>query len=221
MDGPASYRDGEGQIHELRHNQHVRLNASLTSYQLPFLLPPQNSVSRAGVAATAAAAAAAGGGTYGSSLGERIMAGATNKKAINSPTTSTLASMMQGRTPPQLAAALPQPSYQGLYDQQQDDGYDTTDATAAFSTSLTGLEILQKAGQGQLQPDALFIISSSSSSHKNNDETASSIMPQLPFVVAHDLLQLPPPLGMAHCLHDTNDADEDNHHHDVFELEME
>jgi hypothetical protein len=155
LDGPASFRDRSGQIHELRHHQQIRLDDSATSYQRPFLLPPMNNK----------------GGTneLSFSLGERIMAGtsATNK----SPTTSSLSNMMQGlptppsQVPSNMAAASAVQPHIGLYDSQ--DEHDT----AVLSTSLTAFEVLQSARR---RPDLL------QNQHQEYDPPTSSNLPSFP-----------------------------------------
>ena len=266
MDGPASYRDRSGQIHELRYSQQVRLDvSSSSSYHLPFLIPPQNS--RLGVAGTVPGVHT----TSESSLGELIMAGATaNNHANNanssnthssnnkSPTKSTLASMMQGKSPPLMVNATPivppltNPTVYPHYEQQglYDDDDAAAAATGAFSTSLTGLEILQNAAAssgGQYGQAAAAFHFNNNNSNRHFGASLSNSMPApryfLPdcieppsplqpsstpsLLVAHEPPLPPQPIpihGVAasagsHFLHDDND--EDNHHHDVFELEME
>ena len=199
MDGPASYRDRTGQIHELRHNQQIRLDATATSYHLPHLLPPLNTLSKFNDA-----------GKLESSLGERIRQGATANNASNnkSPTTSTLASMMQGKSPPTIPADyLPLPT-QGLYDQR-----DGNDNSAVFSTSLTGLEVLQASQLCIRQPDV---------SDRNNDVQRPSssplYLPEEPFPLAPQDLRH---IAVGDDQFFADDNDEEFHHHDVFELEME
>lgn len=198
MDGPASYRDCTGQIHELRNYQQIRLDATGTSYLLPQLLPPQNTLEKFNAA-----------GNLESSLGERIRQGATANNSSNnkSPTTSTLASMMQGKSPPPIPADyLPQP-YQGLYDQH--DGYDNA---AVFSTSLTGLEVLQ-ASDRRLRDVP---------SHTTNGQRPSSTpqyLPEIPLPLAPQEQPHLAVVGDAHFLPDDNE--EEFHHHDIFELEIE
>jgi hypothetical protein len=178
VDGPASYRDRSGQIHELRHNQKVHLDASATSYHLPFLLPPQNTAKNLM--------------TTDFSLGDRIMAGA-NTSNNKSPTTSTLSSLMQNISPPHplpVATMMDNVAFQ----QQNQRYYDRSDEneTSVLSTSLTALEVLQAARH---RPEIL-----------DHDHHGPRSMPTLPRPQREQGLP-PPPVAIPTFLSQDDDED--------------
>ena len=182
VDGPASYRDRSGQIHELRHNQKVHLDASATSYHLPFLLPPQNPSNTLGATDF--------------SLGDRILAGTTTSNN-KSPTTSTLSSLMQNipATHPLPAATMMDNA--AFQQQNQQRYYDRCDEneTSVLSTSLTALEVLQAARH---RPEIL-----------DHDQLGGPrSMPTFPRPQREQGLP-PPPVAIPTFL--TQDDDEDNH----------
>lgn len=211
LDGPSSYRDRSGQIHELRHNQKVHLDASATSYHLPFLLPPQNS----GPAWKATDL----------SLGDRIMAGASTSNNNKSPTTSSLSSLMQSISPPlPLSAAvatsssttstmimdhhvIPQHNSQRYHDRSDDA------ETSVLSTSLTALEVLQAARHRS------ELLGCQDQHSGGGPRSMPSTLPHPSQQRGHDHHNNnnEPPVAIPHFL----SHDDDDENHDVFELDME
>jgi hypothetical protein len=178
LDGPSSYRDRSGQIHELRHNQRVNFDASATSYNLATLLPPQNTMSLHPNAPMEKF-----------SLGDRILAGTSAAK--KSPSTSTLANMMKDAPTattfqPSVASFPAQPGVNDRYDPNDE-------SSGALSTSLTALEILQGVKH---YPDLL---------HDFFIKPYSAPVNLMPSDLHH--LPAPPPVLPPYVIHDGDDED--------------
>ena len=187
-DGPASYRDRQGQIHVLLRHKPQSDNNDL----LHFLIPPRNKTSKPNDDEE----------TRLPSLADRIMARTSVNVGNNSksPTlTSTLTSLMDGKTPLPNFNVIPS----SLHDPLDDDC-----DHEVFSTSLTALEVLHEARR---HPDIL----------RPSKEEASALQEYVAITTPLPQEEGEIPLGPALSL-DHEELEEDMHHHnDVFELEIE